>query len=383
MMDKLTVDQFERDLWVCAQCGYCKAVCEVAKEKRWESFGPRGRIYLLRAMQRGEIVLDAEQAKKFSDHVFKCTLCARCRSACPVDVDTRGLQIALRKSLVDAGQYPENLNLMVDSMNQENNPLNYPNDERAAFVEYFDDPPDDLYQKEQAEVVYFVGCISSFSPAVQSVPEAFISVLEKADVNFSIMGEDEWCCGYPLIAAGMKERAESLKAHNIERVKQLGAHTVVTNCPSCYNTWAFEYDTDLEILHSTQYIKRLIAEKKIALNPLAGTAAYHDPCDLGRNSNVYEEPREVIAATGLNLMEFPENRERGYCCGGGGDLEAIDADSAHQFSEALAGIVQEAGVSEFITACQQCKRMMLSVFKEKEMHVPVRDVIELVRDAMQ
>ncbi len=383
MTEKLTVDEFERDLWVCAQCGYCKAVCEVAKEKRWESFAPRGRIYLLKAMRRGEIKLDAEQEKKFSDHVFKCTLCARCRTACPVGIDIRALQIELRESLVSAGQYPENLNLMADSMKQENNPLNYPNDERAAFVEYFDDPPDDLYQKETADVVYFVGCISSFSPAVQSVPEAFISVLEKAGVNFAIMGENEWCCGYPLIAAGMKDKAEALKAHNIERVKKLGARTVVTNCPSCYNTWAFEYDSDLEIVHSTQYIKRLIADKKIKLNPLTGSAAYHDPCDLGRNSNVYEEPREVIAATGLDLMEFPENREQGYCCGGGGDLEAIDADAAHQFSEVLAGIVQKAGVTEFITACQQCKRMMLSVFKEKEIKVPVRDIVELVRDAME
>jgi heterodisulfide reductase subunit D len=305
-------------------------------------------------LRRGEIQLSEDQAKKFSEHVFRCTLCARCRSVCPVDIDTRGLQMALRESLVDMGHYPKNLDLILDSVNTEHNPLNYPNDERAAFLEWLDDVPEDMYQKEKADVVYFVGCISSFSPAVQSIPEAFIDILNKSGLEFSIMGENEWCCGYPLICGGMQKNAEEVRKHNIEMVKSLGAKTVVASCPSCYNTWAYEYETDLEVFHATQFIQKLINEGTITLNKIEGKAAYHDPCDLARNSDVYDEPREVIKATGLEIVEFPQNRKMGYCCGGGGDLEAVDADIARKSAERFAGIVAKTEVDELITACQQC-----------------------------
>lgn len=381
-MEKINIDQFERDLWVCAQCGYCKAACAVVNQKGWESFSPRGRIYLLKAIRKGEIKLEKSQLKKFSDNVFRCTLCGRCRSACPVDIDTRRLQMALRESLVDMGQYPEKLNVVADFIKSEHNPINYPNDERATFLEWMDDVPADMYQKERADVVYFVGCVSSFSPAVQSVPEAFIEILKKAGVEFAIMGENEWCCGTPLIAGGMKSRALKVEKHNIEMVKKLDAKTVIAGCPSCYNAWTYEYDTDLKVFHTSQFVKKLMDEGKICVHKIDGKAAYHDPCDLARNSGIYEEPREVIRATGLDIVEFPENREKGYCCGGGGDLEIVDAGLSRKLAENLAEIVIKTGVEEFVTACQQCKRRVMSVFKENAVKIRVRDVVELVSENM-
>ncbi len=149
MTKKMDIEKFERDLYSCAQCGYCKAACEIVNQKGWESLSPRGRIYILKAIRKGEIKLEKDGEKKFSDNVFKCTLCARCRTECVVDIDTRGLQIALRESLVDMGVYPEKLNLIVDSIKQEHNVLNYPNEERAGFLDFADDVPEDLYQKNK------------------------------------------------------------------------------------------------------------------------------------------------------------------------------------------------------------------------------------------
>ncbi len=382
-MKEMNVEKYERDLFVCAACGYCKAACEIVNQQGWESLSPRGRIFLLKAIRKGEIKLKKDGKKKFSDNVFKCTLCSRCRPACPVDIDTRGLQIALRESLVEMGIYPEKLDLLVDSINQEHNVLNYPNDERASFLDFADDVPDDMYQREKAEVVYFIGCMAAFSPAVQSIPEAFIEVLKKAEIDFAILGENEWCCGFPLIVGGMKKKAEEIKKHNIEMIKKLGAKTVVLSCPSCYNTWIKEYNTDLEVMHSSQYIKKLIDEGKIKIKQTTGKTTYHDPCDLGRNSDVYKEPREVIKATGMELVEMAENKDQALCCGGGGDLEAIDAELANNIAKTLAYAVEDTGMDTVITACQQCKRMIMTALKNEGINIRVRDIVELINDNME
>src|SRR3989337_1437338 len=97
------------------------------------------------------------------------------------------------------------------------------------------DAPEGAYQGEGAEVVYFVGCIASFSPAVQSIPEAFVQVLTRAGIDFTILGDREHCCGFPLIVAGMRDAAEAVRRHNIATIRQVGAKTVVFSCPSCYN----------------------------------------------------------------------------------------------------------------------------------------------------
>lgn len=381
-MEKLGIESYENDLWVCAQCGYCKAVCEVQKYEGWESVSPRGRIYFLKALRNGTIKPGSEEFKKFSDNVFKCTLCARCRFVCPTDINTRGLQMALREALVHTGHYPQNLNMAKEALEAEHNPLNFPNESRAEFIEFMDDPPDDLYQKEKAEVVYFVGCIASFSPAVSSIPEAMINILNHAGIDFAVMGENEWCCGFPLIAAGMHRDAQYLKDHNLERIRQLGAKTIITGCPSCYNTWTEEYETDAEVLHASQFLKRLIDQGKLKVSKSASSASYHDPCDLSRNSGVYDEPRAVIDSC-VQLRELPEFRERGFCCGGGGDLEAVDADLANKIAGGLADIVAGNQVEELITGCQQCKRMMVNAFKDKGHDIKVRDIIEMVHDSLQ
>src|SRR3990170_3327007 len=144
-----------------------------------------------------------------------------------------------------------------------------PNEERAEWVEFMADAPEDRYQKERAEVLYYVGCVSSFSAAAQGIPKALAKVLELAGVDFGILGGEEWCCGFPLMVAGLRREAEVLIAHNIEKLKQLGAKTVVFNCPSCYHAWTHEYSLEgVELQHETQFLARLIAEGRLKLGDL-------------------------------------------------------------------------------------------------------------------
>ena len=181
---------------------------------------------------------------------------------------------------------------------------------------------------------------------------------------------------------------EALRRNNIERLTALGAKSVVFNCPSCYQTWARFYRPHLpagvELYHSTQFLARLIAAGRIRLNRLNQIVTYHDPCDLGRNCGVYEEPRAVLEALpGVEFREARWNREQAHCCGGGGDLEAADGELAHGIASQTFQTLQDTGAATLAVACPQCKRMLQSAAKRAKSKMEVVDLVQLVRRALQ
>ncbi len=327
-----------------------------------------------------------EEMQDFQFEVFNCLLCGRCREVCPAMIDTREMGLTNRQNLYREGRYAKKkMDPVIEAISTENNVANFPNADRAMWVDYLPEPPEDLYQRKNADVIYFVGCMASFSPVVQDIPGAFVEVLDRAGVNFTIMAEDEWCCGYPLIVGGMKDEIKQLIAHNTEAVRKTGAKKMVFSCPSCYHTFKHEYDIKgVEMLHHTQYLKQLIDEGKIELKEKVELyGAYHDPCDLGRNSGIYDEPRDVVAAIpGLKHREFTDNREMALCCGGGGDIEILDPDLSSHVSMDIVDEAGEIGIDTIITACQQCKRVIKgATIKSKSGH-KVLDISEVVLQAM-
>jgi len=381
----------------CLSCGVCADNCEVYSETANPGTVYLGILKNFRSIMRrrhGPIAKmlrqeqpTATELKLFSRGVYYCTLCARCKEVCPIGIDTRSLGRAIREFLVNEGYYPPNFNLMRDSVASNHNVLGLPNSERAMWVEYLPKPDETLTKKTHAEVAYFVGCMSSFSPTVQDVPAAFAQILQYGSIDFGILGENEWCCGYPLVWAGMRREAEALRKENTKRIADLGVKTAVFSCPSCYHSWKTEYDVDIEILHHSEYILRLIKEGKIQLKPLNATVTYHDPCDLGRNSGVYDAPREVIRSIpGLSFTEMRFNREKALCCGGGGDVEVVDENFPGTVAKQLISLAKETGASTIVTACQQCKRTMLKTLaKEAPERSPLKvvDLAELVLKSIE
>lgn len=380
----------------CLTCGVCADYCEVYAETCnpanvyvginrtsrsifWRRHG------LVAKLLRTERPNSAE-LEVFSRGVFNCTLCARCQVVCPLAIDTRSLGIATREFLVAEGYYPKNFTLIKDAIATNRNVYNLPNSERAFWTGYLPDPDVLMKPRTQAKVVYFVGCISSFSPAVQDIPLAMAQVLQHAGLDLAILGEDEWCCGYPLIVAGMGNQAKEVKRHNIERITKMGAETIVFSCPSCYHTWKNEYDLKIDMVHHTEYLSRLIKEDRIRPNPLNMTVTYHDPCDLGRNSGVYEPPREVIRSIPeLSFSELRFNRQRALCCGGGGDVEIVDEDFPARIGTQVINLVDEAGSEVLVTSCQQCKRTLTkAVAKRASGSKPrVMDLAELILQSLE
>jgi heterodisulfide reductase subunit D len=323
--------------------------------------------------------LDEEKLRKFSEMVYRCTLCGECSISCPVSIDAKSLWTALRETLVEMDHYPEAAKRMKTNVLQAHNVSGDENEERTEWLEFLVELPDHHYQKEKAEVAFFVGCVASFFPLVQKIPLAFVEILNRAGVDFTLLGGEEWCCGFPLIGAGMRKEAEVLIQHNLETVKNKGIKRVVFACPSCYHTWMREYKTDIEILHSTQFIKKLIDERKIRFKEKKMKVTYHDPCDLGRTNGVYEPPREILRAIpGVELVEMEGNREQCKCCGGGGNLEMVDPDLSAALAQAKIDEIQATGADTVITACQQCVRTILTTARRKEIPIDAMDITEFV-----
>jgi heterodisulfide reductase subunit D len=201
------------------------------------------------------------------------------------------------------------------------------------------------------------------------------------------MGEEEWCCGFPMVGAGLKDMVTVFVAHNIEAVLKKGARQVVFACPSCYQMWKEHYpykENGIEIFHSTQYLEKLIRDNRIPFEPLDLTVTYHDPCDLGRGAREFDAPRRVLGSIpGVTFVELPHNREACTCCGGGGNLEMIDAGLATRIARNKIEEALTTGADAVITACQQCVRTMLTYCKRNKVKLDVMDITQLVQRALR
>jgi heterodisulfide reductase subunit D len=377
----------------CTRCGECLNYCPVYAERGEEDIDPRGKIQVFKSFIRsqyglwarifGPKKLDEEMLKKFSEMVYRCTLCGECNVSCPVSIDAKNLWLALRETLTEMGHYPEATDRLKANLLEAYNISGTENEERTEWLEFLGELPDHQYQKEKAQVAYFVGCVASFFPMVQRIPQAFIEILDKAGIDFTLLGGEEWCCGFPLIGAGMKKEAEALIQHNVEKMKGKGVERAVFACPSCYHTWMEEYETDIEIFHSTQFIKELIDEGKISFTEKRVTVTYHDPCDLGRASGVYDPPREILRTIpGVELVEMESNREQCKCCGGGGNLEMVDPELSAALAQEKIKEIQATGADTVITACQQCVRTIMTTARRNKIPVKAVDVTEFVLSTM-
>jgi heterodisulfide reductase subunit D len=332
----------------------------------------------------GKKGLSEEALKKFSNEAFSCTLCGNCQEVCPVGIHLKELWLSLRQDLVHSEAYPQKIDLIRENLEESRNVFAEDNEERADWVEDMEDAPDHGYVKERAEVVYFTGCVAAYFPLAQKIPLALAEVLEVSGVDFTLMGGEEWCCGFPLLGAGLMEMFQEFKNHNLEAVRKKEAKEVIFACPSCYQMWREHYPPEVPISHATQYLMRMVKEQRVPFKELPVTVTYHDPCDLGRGARVFDEPREIIRAIpGVKLIELPRNREDCPCCGGGGNLEMIDAKLSSEIAKNKIDEVLATGAQAVVTSCQQCVRTMASYVRRNKIPIDVWDITQLIHKALK
>jgi heterodisulfide reductase subunit D len=372
---KLSYDEVAR----CNRCGFCLPNCPIYAVEKQESASPRGRNAITRAVIEGRLTWSRDIERS----IFSCLGCGACTVACFPSVETRDVVMSDRNCLAGEGLLPEAAGRLAQSIEKNHNISEEDNEERGDWREILRGIPEDAFEKDSAEVVYFVGCVASFFPMAQKIPVNMARIMETAGVDFTILAGEEWCCGYPLIGAGMPEKMEALKAHNLQKVRDVGAKTVVFTCPSCYQTWKKAYDTEVELLSAPEFLERMIQQERLPLKEVRASVTYHDPCDLGRLSGVFEPPRNVLnAIPGIELRELPNNRQLSVCCGGGGNVEMVNPDLSGRVAQMKIEEIQSTGADMVVSSCQQCLRTILTRARRQKVPLVVKDLTDLVIEAL-
>jgi heterodisulfide reductase subunit D len=393
-LDKLTVKQIA-EIDSCTKCGNCLDLCSAVQGSGQTDISPAKKIKMLKGAISNEYGLlsklfkrkiSEKDIEKISKAAFACTMCARCEVNCHIDIKLQDMWLKLRDILVSEGKYPQVLDSVKERLLKARNVSFDTNEGRADWVRQMPNIPEDLFVKEKMDVAYFVGCVSSFSPRVFKIPRAIIQLLASAKVDFGLLGDEEWCCGFPLLTSGFSSEFLEFAEHNIEAINKSKAKYLITSCPSCYHMWHNTYAKikpgirmDFEVLHAVQYFNMLIKEGRLDLKEVNKKVTYHDPCDLGRNSKVYEEPREIIKAIpGVEFIELPSSREYATCCGGGGNVESIDVELSESIAKIKAQEIIDSQAEIIVTACQQCVRTIMNALKKQRSKIKVMDIAELL-----
>lgn len=366
-------------LRTCIQCGSCTASCPTANLM---DISPRQLWGLIRLGLKDE----ALHGQTF----WLCTTCKACTVHCPRGIllsDTMiGLKTyAIRENLL----VPEGLSLLRDTIKATHNVSGDLNIDRLFWSKNLPQPLIGIEGKTDADLLYFVGCIASFYPRAYSIPQAFGRVLEHIGVSFTTLGGHEWCCGYPLYNAGMKDEMADLVEHNIAQIKELGTTRLVTTCPSCFYAWVHLYPqfaslpAGLTIMHATRFLAELLEDRRIMPGILPRVVTYHDPCDLGRKSGEYDAPRYILKSIpGVEFHEMANVRDNALCCGGGGDVEIFDDEATMDVAMRRLEQALDVEADTIVSACQQCKRTLLNAAQRMRQPVKVLDVAELIWEAM-
>ena len=381
------------EMEACASCRLCVDVCPAVAATKDGSLSALLRMKGLKEILKSRTGLfrkifgtkepSAEQLKEFGTSVFRCSLCGNCQEVCPLGLHLKDLWLSLREELVRTGNFPSKIEMIRDNLESSHNVFDEDNDERADWVEDMRNPPDDAFQKDKAEVVFFTGCVGAYFPLAQKIPIALAEIFEASGVDFTLLGKEEWCCGFPLVGAGLGEGLQTFIDHNLGAVRSKGAKKVVFTCPSCYQIWREAYPKEFELFHASEFLIDLVTSGKVPLKEVDMTVTYHDPCDLGRGARVFDAPREVLRAIpGLKLVELPHNRENCLCCGGGGNLEMIDGDLSSAMAKRKVEEAVSTGAQAIITTCQQCVRTMTTYAKRNKVAIDVMDLSQLVRQAL-
>lgn len=325
----------ESEIYACSRCGICIDACPMTVQKRNIKFSS---VYYIRLLRRrsGDSINTAD----------KCLMCNKCVEVCPIDIDTTRLKLLKRQE--EFGKSRSNFNYLSNVIAPVNSP---------------------------EKLVYYAGCMTHLSPAVST---SILKILKHANINYTFLDADgSICCGRPLMLSGDKEGAKLLIQKNSEQIKATGCSTLLLSCPICYKIFKEDYKLDgINIVHHSVYINDLVKSGKVQLKMSSDSYVFHDPCELGRGSNIYNEPRELLSNVGIVKMVSKEKKES-ICCGGSlGSLTLSSVDREQITKSSLKNLL-ESDPDTVVTACPLCLKSFSS-FNTK----PTKDIAQIVSEQL-
>ncbi|KIL34424.1 CoB--CoM heterodisulfide reductase [Cohnella kolymensis] len=239
------------------------------------------------------------------------------------------------------------------------------------------------------EVLFWVGCAASFDPRLQSIARAFAEIMQKAEVDFAILGTEERCTGDIARRMGDEALFQQLASHNIQVLDHHQVRSIVTTCPHCFNMFKNEYPAlggNYEVMHYTTYIYKLIEDGRLKIpeRQQREIVTYHDPCYLGRQNGVYAAPRDILEMLGYTIEEMERNKSQSFCCGAGGGTMFETVQRGDKINTIRAEEARSTGASMTMTACPFCLLMMEeaigSLNQIKGGNMAAKDIAEVVND---
>ena len=349
---------------LCYQCGICDAVCP------WNDV----RKFSIRKIIR-EAAFGLTEIE--SDDIWRCTTCGNCLEKCPRGVNQIELGVSLRRLATNYDVFAASaggIKAARGSLIPEGNPLNEDRAKRADWAK-------DLSVKpftEGMEILFFGCCYLSYDSRMKKVARASVDILNKAGVDFGILGTKENCCGESIRKAGDEEVFKGLARENIKTFIDNGVRKIVVSSPHCYETFKKEYSefmVNFEVVHMSQFLLELIKEGRLEITGEYGKkVTYHDPCYLGRHNGIYDEPREILRSIpGLTLNEMAASRNNSLCCGGGGGRVWMETPKGERFSDLRLEQVRAVGAEVLVTACPYC----ITMFEDSRLTLELDDIIEI------
>ncbi len=337
----------------CSSCGICIDVCQL-------NFSAD-----ITDIQSAYLMKGIRQNKDVTDIAFNCLMCGRCDQKCPVGIELSPIRMIERRSAERESHY---VNMYNGFLRKKQSVVS----EKQSITPSYSFLPETKSGK--VDVLYFAGCMTHLTPTIKA---SMLKILEASGVSYSFMDEQGGvCCGRPLMLAGQDKEARELINYNSQMIWKSGAHTLVTSCPICFKVFRESYYLDIEVLHHSQFIKMLIDEGSVKMRFLRKRVVYHSPCDLGRGSGVYDEPKAVLSHV-ARLEKSKYEDENSLCCGGSlGNLK-ISAGKKRRIATDTAMALTRNNPDILATACPLCKKTFSMVSG-----TTVKDISELVADAL-
>ncbi|OQW94547.1 MAG: Fe-S oxidoreductase [Beggiatoa sp. IS2] len=372
----------------CAQCGYCVDECDQFYGRNWESQSPRGKWFFLREYMRGK----AEMTQEWVNRFLACTTCEFCNVKCPLDLPIESSWLNMRGHLIhEKGlmTFPP-FEMMAVSLKQKNNiwaSCGAHGNSRTAWI------PDKLRETikwDGADIAYFGGCTASFVETDVAIGAAHL--LNASGIEFTHLGEDETCCGLPMLAAGKWDAFADVVHRNVKHMTAREVKTVVTSCPACWLAWRHLYPDwskklgipfHFKVRHYTEVLSERIKSGDLKFtHEVPKTVTWHDSCHMGRAGDIYDPPRDVIKALpGIKFVEMEFNRENAHCCGGVlsllDDLEAAKSIGGGRIREA-----EETGAEALVATCPCCQVQLRVSAQKNNSKIPIVDLAHLAAEGL-
>jgi Fe-S oxidoreductase len=418
----MALEEYKDDMKTCCRCSACKYVpLETLKAHDHVNVCPSITRYNYRAysgggrLGTGVALLEKKidySSKKLLEVVYNCQMCGACDVSCKYAMDMEVLDPLneIRAECVKHGNTHPALDKLINSLKSGGPMVVGSKAKRGKWIKGLEVKD---YARQKTQVIYHAGCRTCYDESIWRVAQNAVKLIQKAGVDLGVAYEES-CCGGRAYQMGYQEEAVNQAKQNVEAFKKAGVKTLVTGCAECYFAFNVLYDKfglkgELEVLHSSQFLARLIREGRLkADKPINMTVTYHDPCHLGRQGEpfvhwkgrrvpgqliifdppkefrrgtygVYDAPRKVLSSIpGLKLVEMPRRKEYAWCCGAGGGVQETNPEYARWTAVERMKEAIETTSDALITGCPGCENLLEAAIRDMGQKMKIYDIVDVL-----